>query len=89
MIEIKGRIGYRGYTTNDIVEKGQGAITFSPSNIDDNNQLNFNKATYISWDKYFESPEIMLQDGYTVLVKTGSSFGKAVFIKNLPWKNNN
>lgn len=86
LIEIKGRIGYRGYTTNDIVEKGQGAITFSPSNIDDNNQLNFNKATYISWDKYFESPEIMLQDGYTVLVKTGSSFGKAVFIKNLPGK---
>jgi type I restriction enzyme S subunit len=86
LIEIKGRIGYRGYTTNDIVEKGQGAITFSPSNIDDNNQLNFNKATYISWDKYFESPEIMLQDGYTVLVKTGSSFGKAVFIKNLPEK---
>jgi type I restriction enzyme S subunit len=28
----------------------------------------------------------MLQDGYTVLVKTGSSFGKAVFIKNLPGK---
>lgn len=86
LIEIKGRIGYRGYTTNDIVEKGKGAITFSPSNIDDNNQLNFDKATYISWEKYYESPEIMLQDGFTVLVKTGSSFGKAVFIKDLPEK---
>jgi type I restriction enzyme, S subunit len=86
LIEIKGRIGYRGYTTNDIVEKGQGAISFSPSNIDDNNRLNFDKATYISWDKYYESPEIMLQDGFTVLVKTGSSFGKAVFIKDLPEK---
>jgi len=86
LIEIKGRIGYRGYTNNDIVEKGKGAITFSPSNIDDNNQLNFEKVTYISWEKYNESPEIMLQDGFTVLVKTGSSFGKAVFIKDLPEK---
>ncbi|SFV33338.1 restriction endonuclease subunit S [Thermoflavifilum thermophilum] len=86
LTEIKGRIGYRGYTTNDIVEKDQGAITLSPSNIDDNNQLKFDKVTYISWEKYYESPEIMLQEGYTVLVKTGSSFGKAAFIKNLPEK---
>jgi len=86
LMEIKGRIGYRGYTTNDIVDKGEGAISLSPSNIDANNRLNFDKATYISWEKYFESPEIMLQDGFTVLVKTGSSFGKAVYIKNLPEK---
>jgi type I restriction enzyme S subunit len=84
LIEIKGRIGYRGYTTNDIVSKGEGAISMSPSNIDENWQLNFEKATYITWEKYDESPEIMLEDGFTVLVKTGSSYGKAAFIKDLP-----
>ena len=31
--EIKGRIGFRGYTRNDLVEQGEGAITLSPSNI--------------------------------------------------------
>src|SRR5690606_7327143 len=34
--EIKGRIGYRGYTVQDLVQKGEGAITLSPSNIQDN-----------------------------------------------------
>ena len=83
LIEIKGRIGYRGYTTEDIVSKGEGAISMSPSNIDENWNLNFEKSTYITWEKYEESPEIMLADGFTALVKTGSSYGKAAYIKNL------
>jgi type I restriction enzyme S subunit len=85
LAEIKGRIGYRGYTTNDIVNKGEGAISLSPSNIDDDNVLNFEKCTYISWDKYEESPEIMVKEGYTVLVKT-ASVGKCAFVKYLPEK---
>ena len=83
LIEIKGRIGYRGYTTEDIVSKGEGAISMSPSNIDENWNLDFEKSTYITWEKYEESPEIMLEDGFTALVKTGSSYGKAAYIKNL------
>lgn len=82
VIEIKGRIGYRGYTIEDIVDKGEGAISLSPSNFNDGS-LVFEKSTYISWEKYEESPEIMLNEGYTVLVKTGSSFGKAAFVNKL------
>lgn len=85
-VEIKGRIGYRGYTINDIVEKGEGAISLSPTNITDNGELIFNKCTYISWEKYNESPEIMLDRGYVVLVKTGSSYGKSALVKQLPQK---
>ncbi|HPN23001.1 MAG TPA: hypothetical protein PK758_13950, partial [Tenuifilaceae bacterium] len=48
---IKGRIGYRGYTKQDLVSKGEGAITLSPSNIV-NCKLQFNNSTYISWFKY-------------------------------------
>ena len=33
IISIFGRIGFRGYTKNDMVDKGKGAITISPSNI--------------------------------------------------------
>lgn len=83
--EIRGRIGYRGYTTNDIVEKGNGAIALSPSNIKENGYLNFEKSTYISWDKYEESPEIKLEEGQTVLVKT-ASVGKYAYIDRLPEK---
>ena len=44
---IVGRIGFRGYTTNDIVVKGMGAIALSPTNIV-NNQLTYDKDnTYI------------------------------------------
>jgi len=84
LIEIKGRIGYRGYTVEDIVGEGNGAISLSPSNISDTGELSFSKSTYISWDKYEESPEIMLKEGFTVLVKTGSSYGKVALIQKLP-----
>jgi type I restriction enzyme S subunit len=83
LIEIKGRIGYRGYTLEDIVDKGKGAISMSPGNINEFGTLTFTKSTYITWAKYEESPEIMLQNGFTILVKTGSTFGKVAYIKNL------
>lgn len=83
--EIKGRIGYRGYTISDIVEKGKGAITLSPSNFDENGRLKFEKCTYITWEKYEESPEIMLEIGQTVLVKT-ASVGKTAYVESLPEK---
>lgn len=86
VVEIKGRIGFRGYTTKDIVEQGDGAISLSPTNIADNGILNFEKSTYISWEKYEESPEIQLKKGYIVLVKTGSSYGKSALVKELPTK---
>lgn len=82
---VKGRIGYRGYTRNDIVEKGDGAISTSPSNINTIG-LNFNSCTYISWFKYDESPEIQISIDDILLVKTGSSFGKAAIVKKLPEK---
>jgi type I restriction enzyme S subunit len=86
LIELKGRIGYRGYTLEDIVGKGEGAISMSPSNINEFGTLGFTKSTYITWAKYEESPEIMLENGFTVLVKTGSTYGKVAFIKNLTEK---
>ena len=80
---IKGRIGYRGYTVEDIVNDGNGAISLSPSNIVDG-KLQFNSVTSITWEKYYESSEIMLCNGDIVMVKTGSSFGKVAFVDNLP-----
>ena len=80
---IVGRIGFRGYTKADLVRSSKdGAITLSPSNIIDG-ELNYSKCTYINWDKYYESPEIMLDNGDVVLVKT-ASIGKCAVVKNLP-----
>lgn len=81
---IKGRIGFRGYTKSDLVKKGEGAITLSPSNIIDN-KLNFSNCSYISWPKYEESPEIQLAVGDIVFCKT-ASIGKTAVINELPEK---
>nr|WP_318707138.1 restriction endonuclease subunit S [uncultured Treponema sp.] len=80
--EIFGRIGFRGYTINDIVDEGFGAITLSPSNIQ-NNKMDYSKCTYLSWAKYEESPEIKIFDGDILIVKTGSTYGKSAIVKNL------
>ena len=83
---VFGRIGYRGYTRNDLVDNAvDGAITLSPSNIVDNEMV-YDKVTYISWFKYEESPEIMIFDDDILLVKTGSSYGKCALVRNLPHK---
>ena len=84
--EIFGRIGFRGYTKNDIVSKGNGAITISPSNILANGTTNFEDCTYLSWAKYEESPEIKVYNGDILLVKTGSSYGKCGIVIDLPEK---
>jgi type I restriction enzyme S subunit len=79
---IAGRIGFRGYTKADLV-KNDGAITLSPSNIIDG-KTDYSRCTYISWEKYEESPEIMVECGDILLVKTGSSYGKAALVTPLP-----
>ena len=83
--QIFGRIGFRGYTKEDLVEKGKGAITLSPSNIV-NNCMNYDNCTYISWAKYEESPEIKVENNDILLVKTGSSFGKCALVLELPFQ---
>ena len=82
--DIFGRIGFRGYTTKDLVQSpSDGAISLSPSNIQDG-KMDYSKLTYISWFKYEESPEIKIYNGDILLVKTGSSFGKSALVHDLP-----
>ena len=85
LCEVKGRIGFRGYTQKDFVDKGKGAISLSPGNIIDNH-LFFDNCKYITWDKYEESPEIMLTESDIILCKTGSTVGKVAVVESLPEK---
>ena len=80
---IVGRIGFRGYTTEDLTSNPKdGAISLSPTNIVAG-ELDLSKPTYIKWPKYYESPEIMLEQGDIVLVKTGSSIGRTTRIREI------
>ena len=81
--EIYGRIGFRGYTTNDLVDTPkEGAISLSPKNII-NGELNLDQCTYIKWDKYYESPEIMINPNDIIITKTGSSVGRTTFVRRV------
>ena len=84
LCEIHGRIGFRGYTKADLVRKGEGAITFSPSDIDDQ-RISYKDCDYISWAKYIESPEIQVKEGDILFCKT-ASIGKCAQIWDLKEK---
>ena len=79
---VFGRIGFRGYTKADIVSAGQGALSLSPSNIEDN-VLKTTTGTYVTWEKYYESPEIMIQADDILFVKTGSTYGKCARVNKI------
>lgn len=78
-----GRIGFRGYTNDDMVQEGEGAITLSPSNMK-NMTMDYSKCSYLSWNKYYESPEIQIQVGDVLFVKTGSTYGKSSYVHEIP-----
>lgn len=77
---INGRIGFRGYTVKDLVRKGEGAIAIGGKHIS-KNFLDLSDAEYISWKKYYESPEIMVRQGDIVLAQRGT-LGKSALIKS-------
>lgn len=70
--KIYGRIGFRGYQKEDLVLKGEGALTLGAKHINSYNQINLSNPEYISWEKYYESPEIMLKVGDIIITQRGS-----------------
>ena len=83
ILNIFGRIGFRGYNASDLVDEGEGAITLSPSNMKPQGMA-YEKCSYLTWNKYYESPEIMVNNGDILFVKTGSTYGKICLVTKLP-----
>lgn len=83
LVDFAGRIGFRGYGTEDLTDEENGAITLSPSNMQ-NGKMTYQKCAYLKWHKYYESPEIMVFNGDILFVKTGSTYGKTAIVNDLP-----
>ena len=77
--KVNGRVGFRGYKTEDLVGEGEGAYTIGGKHIS-SCKLDLSNADYISWDKYYESPEIMVKKGDIVLAQRGA-LGKVALIE--------
>jgi len=79
-VEIKGRIGWRGYTINDLRESGPFVIGGKQIV---NNKLDLSKPTHISEEKFEESPEIKIKKFDIILTKTGSIGDVAIIDKEI------
>ena len=66
---VKGRIGFKGYSASDLVE--EGAYSLGGKHIT-NNIVDLTEPTFLSWKKYYESPEIMIKKGDIVTAQRGS-----------------
>lgn len=81
--EIKGRIGFKGYNVTDLVsESDDGALALGGTNITSEGKLDTTLKTFISQEKYEESPEIMLFGGEIVMTKVGAGLGQVALIPN-------
>lgn len=80
---IAGRIGFRGYTKDDQVNEGEGALILGASEIDNYGKIILNTPTYLSWNKYYESPEIIVKRHNILVVQRGSTCGKVGFIEDI------
>ena len=78
--KVNGRIGYRGYTTEDLVHDGNGAYAIGGKHIS-KCVLDLTQPDFISWEKYYESPEIMVRKGDLLMAQRGS-LGKVALVRD-------
>lgn len=81
---IAGRIGFRGYTTDDLVASGEGALALGATHINTSGEIDLTSPVFISWRKYYESPEIMVHQDDILVVQRGSTSGKIGFVLKNP-----
>lgn len=77
LCRINGRVGWKGYTVADL--RDQGPLAIGAAQIDKNNMLKLTKPVRLCYEKYYESPEIMVQTGDLLIVQRGT-IGKYVII---------
>lgn len=78
--KVQGRVGFKGYSKNDIVSMGEGALTIGAKHIQ-NDKIELTSPEFITWEKYYESPEIFVEVGQILVVQRGS-LGKVALIEN-------
>lgn len=79
---VKGRIGYRGYTKQDLVKEGEGVLVLGGKNIQ-NHLIDLSAPTYLSWEKYYESPEIMVEMNHIIFSQRGTLGDCAIIDKEI------
>ncbi|MFM6151649.1 MAG: restriction endonuclease subunit S, partial [Sphaerospermopsis kisseleviana] len=79
---VKARLGWKGLTAQEYVDEGY--IFLATPNIKQEGDIDFQNVNYITAERYFESPEIMLEENDVLLVKDGSTLGIVNIVRKLP-----
>jgi len=78
---VNGRVGWKALKASEYIDSGY--FFLSTPNIKDV-KIDFKNVNYITAERYFESPEIILRAGDILLVKDGSTLGIVNVIRDLP-----
>lgn len=78
LFELRGRVGWKGYTQADL--RDSGPLTIGGKHINEGHQLNLSDPTYLSEEKYLESPEIMVRKGDLLFTQRGT-LGRVAHVK--------
>jgi type I restriction enzyme S subunit len=78
---VRGRVGWKALKADEYVDEGY--IFLSTPNIKEKD-IDFENVNYITYERYIESPEIMLQEEDILLTKDGSTLGTTNIVTSLP-----
>lgn len=81
LLYFAGRIGWKGLKAEEYTE--EGPMFLSVYNLNDGDEVTYNRVYHITKERYEESPEIMVQVGDILLAKDGAGIGKLGYIKEL------
>ena len=81
IVDLRGRIGWKGLKTDDYID--EGPVLLGVKNITRSQRLDLTDVTHIPQEKYDESPEIMVRNGYLLLAKTGATIGKSCVVEGI------
>lgn len=84
LLYFAGRIGWKGLKAEEYTE--EGPLLLSVYNLNDGDEVSYNRVYHISDERYEESPEIMVKQGDVLLTKDGAGIGKLGYVKELPQK---
>ena len=84
LLYFAGRVGWKGLKAEEYTQ--EGPILLSVYNLNEGDEVTYNRINHISMERYEESPEIMVREHDILLTKDGAGIGKLGYINELPEK---
>lgn len=78
---LNGRIGWKGLSADEY--KDSGPLFLSVHSLNYGDYIDYSRANHITFERYEESPEIMIRNNDILICKDGAGIGKLGIVKDL------